>query len=279
MLAGTDGLRYHASVPLHAQDKQIGILNVASADWCELSEADLRLLYTIGDMLSIAVERARLYAQSTQLGVLSERNRLAREIHDTLAQGFSAIALQLETADALLEANAPPAQARRAVEQALALARAHLVEARRSVLDLRAVPLEGRTLMAALAALAGETTARQGLPVEFVAVGGSRPLPTAVEVGLFRIAQEALANVVQHAQATAIHLTLTTTPVEVTLVIVDDGAGFAPEQVAPQRFGLVGMNERANLLGGALIVQSAPGAGARIEVRVPLAQQRSERGP
>ena len=86
---GTDGLRYHASVPLHAYGRQIGILNVASADWCELSGEDLSLLYTIGDMLGIAVERARLYARSAELGAAAERNRLAREIHDTLAQGLS----------------------------------------------------------------------------------------------------------------------------------------------------------------------------------------------
>ena len=100
LVDGTEGLRAHASVPLDAHGKRVGILNVVSHDWRELSDADLRLLTTIGHMLSIAVERARLFTRSATLGAAEERVRLAREIHDTLAQGLSATALQLETADA-----------------------------------------------------------------------------------------------------------------------------------------------------------------------------------
>src|SRR5947209_4831811 len=88
--AGTGGLRYHASIPLYAHGKPLGVLNVASPDWRRLSAADLRLLYTVGDLVSIAVERARLFARQAQFGATAERNRLAREIHDTLAQGLAA---------------------------------------------------------------------------------------------------------------------------------------------------------------------------------------------
>jgi two-component system NarL family sensor kinase len=293
---GTDGLRYHASIPLHAYGKQIGILNVASAGWCELSSEDLSLLYTIGDMLGIAVERARLYARSQELGAVRERNRLAREIHDTLAQGLSAIALQLETADALLdsalldrtlaagsqrgdragtdEPQAAPAfdGARRAIQQALSLARANLDEARRSVLDLRAAPLEGRSLAAALAGLAADTTAQAvgKTVVELSAVGGSRPLPVSVEVGLYRVAQEAVGNSLRHAGARRVQVTLTTTPAWVRLVVEDDGRGFEPHEAPADRFGLAGMNERIGLLGGVLHIRSAPGAGTQIEATVPL---------
>ncbi len=90
LVDGTDGLRYHASIPLYAHGKQLGVLNVASTDWRELSQEDLQLLYTVGDLLGIAVERARLFARSAHLGALEERNRLARELHDTLAQGLTA---------------------------------------------------------------------------------------------------------------------------------------------------------------------------------------------
>ncbi|MBC8077736.1 MAG: GAF domain-containing protein, partial [Chloroflexales bacterium] len=122
LIDGTEGLRYHASVPLYAHGKQVGVLNVASADWRELSPDDLRLLYTVGDLLGIAIARARLFAASAQLGALEERNRLAREIHDTLAQGLTAITLQLEAADALLEVDQPQ-RAHPAVRRALDLAR------------------------------------------------------------------------------------------------------------------------------------------------------------
>src|ERR671916_1317259 len=152
LVDGTGGLRYHASIPLYAGDKKLGVMNVASPDWRSLSPEDLQLLYTIGDLLSIAVERARLFAQSTQLGAAQERNRLAREIHDTLAQGLTATALQLESADALLDAGGTE-KAHEPVRRALSLTRSNLEEARRSVLDLRAAPLEGRPLSGALRAL------------------------------------------------------------------------------------------------------------------------------
>jgi two-component system NarL family sensor kinase len=148
LMDGTNGLRYHASIPLYAHQKPLGVLNVASAEshWWVLSSDDLPLLHTVGDLLSIAIERTRLFAQSTQLGMIEERNRLAREIHDTLAQGLTGIALQLESADALLEVGANTQTVRNTIKHALDLTRANLESARRSVLDLRAAPLEGRHL-------------------------------------------------------------------------------------------------------------------------------------
>jgi two-component system NarL family sensor kinase len=269
LVDGTDGLRYHASIPLYAHDKELGVLNVASPDWRELSPEDLRLLYTVGDLLSIAIERARLFAKSVHLGAAEERNRLAREIHDTLAQGLSAIALQLETADALLEAGADAENVALAVRRALTLARTNLEEARRSVLDLRAAPLEGRGLTEALSALVGQA-AREGLRMNFEETGGQRPLPVRVQVGLYRIAQEALANVVRHAAAGCATLRLVTTPAEVQLTVEDDGRGFDAAQVPQDRYGLVGLNERARLLGGRLELESSPGEGTRVCVFVPL---------
>lgn len=109
LVDGTEGLRYHASIPLYAHGRKLGVLNVASTDWRELEPDDLRLLYTVGDLLGIAVERARLFARSTQVGAVEERNRLAREIHDTLAQGMAAVVLYLESAEALLDAGNLPA--------------------------------------------------------------------------------------------------------------------------------------------------------------------------
>jgi two-component system NarL family sensor kinase len=266
LVDGTDGLRYHASIPLYAHGKKLGVLNVASTDWRQLSSDDLQLLYTIGDMLGIAVERARLFERSAQVGAVEERNRLAREIHDTLAQGLTAVSLQLESADALLEADADPARIRKMVQQALALTRANLEEARRSVLDLRAAPLAGRSLVEALVLLAEEAP----LPVDLLVTGGNQPLPPRVETGLYRIAQEAINNACQHAQASQVTVKLVATPQLVTLTVEDDGRGFDLEDVSSSRFGLVGLNERVKLLNGRFHIESTPGQGTRVEAELPL---------
>jgi two-component system NarL family sensor kinase len=265
----TSGLRYHASIPLYARGRRLGIMNVASPDWRELSPEDLRLLYTVGDLLSIAIERARLYAKSAELGAVEERNRIAREIHDTLAQGLAGIALQLETADALLEAGAEPERVGPSVRRALEQARASLEEARRSVLELRASPLEGKTLAEALAALVAGWREQNGIDATFDEVGDSTQLPARVELALYGIAREALANVARHASAERVRVVLTSEAGVARVVIDDDGRGFDPARVAEGRFGLVGMSERAKLLGGRLRVESEPGAGTRIEAETP----------
>ena len=270
LVDGTDGLRYHASIPLYAYDKQLGVLNVASEDWRELDEDELRLLYTIGDLLSIAIERARLFDTSRQVGAISERNRIAREIHDTLAQGLSAITLQLEAADALLEAGGRTEALQQALRSALQLSRSNLDEARRSVMGLRAAPLEGRTLAQALRELVYDHVAVGRAHVDFDAVGGHHPLPLAVEAGLYRVAQEALNNVREHAQAAHVRIDLMIAPPTIELRIEDNGRGFDQRSIEHNRYGITGMNERVNLLGGELRVESAPGAGTRVRVVVPF---------
>jgi two-component system NarL family sensor kinase len=269
LLDGTDGLRYHASIPLYAHGKKLGMLNVVSKDWDKLSPEDLKLLYTIGDLLSIAIERARLFSQSIQFGAAEERNRLAREIHDTLAQGLTAITLQLEAADALLEAGTQTARARQMVQQALTLTRSSLDDARRSVLDLRAAPLEGRNLSEALKALCADYEKRFGVSVKYIAIGKC-DLPLRIEAGLYRVAQEALTNAARHADAKRITVTLEIDAEEVCLMIVDDGRGFDPTHVDEGRYGLIGLNERVKLLGGTLELTSVPGVGTQLDVDIPL---------
>ena len=271
LVDGTGGLRYHASIPLYAGDKKLGVMNVASPEWRGLSPEDLQLLYTIGDLLAIAVERARLFDRSARLGAVEERNRLAREIHDTLAQGLAAAGLQLESAEAFLETGPDTERARAALSRALDLTRFNLDEARRSVLDLRATPLEGRSLPEALEVLADRWEAETGIAARFAAVNRARPLPPRVEVALYRVCQEALTNVARHAGAGRASVRLVATPEAVRLVVEDDGRGFDPSRVDGDRQGLVGMGERVEMLGGTLDVQSAPGgAGTRIEATVPL---------
>jgi len=272
----TGGLRYHASVPLYHHDRRVGVLNVVSADWSELSADDLRLLNTVGGLLSIAIERARLFDRSLELGALEERNRLAREIHDTLAQGLAAITLQLETADALMHVENVEG-AHDAVMRALTLARANMEEARRSVLDLRAAPLEKQSFCDALRALVKRYGEDRGLQTHVELIGADRPLPMRVEAGLYRIAQEALTNVVRHASAKHIWVTFTAQPDQVELLIEDDGQGFDPTTIPADRFGLIGLNERARLLGGTFEVCTQPGEGASLHIIIPLASGEGSR--
>jgi two-component system NarL family sensor kinase len=270
LVDGTGGLRYHASIPLYAGEKKLGVMNVASPQWRGLSSEDLQLLSTIGDLLAIAVERARLYDRSARLGAFEERNRLAREIHDTLAQGLTATGLQLESAEALLDHEAGAERAREALRRALSLTRSNLDEARRSVLDLRAAPLEGRSLPEALKTLVDRWETETGINTRFKAINGSHPLPSRVEVALYRVCQEALTNVARHAGADRVSIRLVATPDEVRLVIRDDGCGFDPSRVTEERHGIIGMRERADTIGGSIEVESSSDSGTRIEVAVPL---------
>ena len=270
LVDGTGGLRYHASIPLYAGEKKLGVMNVASPQWRELSPEDLQLLSTIGDLLAIAVERARLFDRSARLGAVEERNRLAREIHDTLAQGLTATGLQLESAEALLDDETGAERAREPIHRALSLTRSNLDEARRSVLDLRAAPLEGRSLPEALKTLVDRWEAETGVGTRFKAINGSHPLPPRVEVALYRVCQEALTNVARHANASRITVRLVATPDEVRLVVQDDGRGFDPSRVRDERHGIVGMRERVAMIGGSIEVESGENDGTRVEVTVPL---------
>jgi two-component system NarL family sensor kinase len=275
-------LQCHASVPLAVGDRRLGMLNVASRDWRVLSDAELSLLTTAGALVSLAVERSRLEAATARALAAEERNRLAREIHDTLAQGLAALTMQLEVADALAVAQASgDSPFHSAVERALVLARSTLDEARRSVLDLREAPLEGRSLGEALEGMARELAGSLDGPVEITVIasdGADADLSPAVAGGLYRIAQQAVVNATRHARARRIAVRLGQSGVDICLRIEDDGTGFEPTDVPRDRFGLVGMRERARLLGGSLTVESAPDAGTAIEVRLPIAVRHSARG-
>jgi len=267
-------LQCHASVPLAVGDRRLGMLNVASRDWRVLSDAELNLLTTAGALVSLAVERSRLEAASVRALAAEERNRLAREIHDTLAQGLAALTMQLEVADALaVPGQGSDERVSAAVQRALALARSTLDEARRSVLDLREAPLDGRSLRRALEDIASTARAssHHALEIDIIASEDADDvLPPAVEGGVYRIVQQAVANAVQHAGARHVVVRLTRDDDGIRLRVEDDGAGFDPAEVAADRFGLVGMRERARLLGGTLSIESAPDAGTAIDVAVPV---------
>jgi len=260
----THGLAHHASVPLSFQDKQLGIMNITAPAMRRLTREELRLLGTVGLQVGVAIERARLAEQSALLARSDERTRLAREIHDTLAQGLTAIALQIETA--IQHVGRDPARVRERLEKALATARENLDEARRSVTNLRAGALEGRPLAQALASLVREFTSESGIRVT-LETRGSCALTLPVEAELYRIAEQALANVRQHAGAKSVKIALACTPRSTSLTIEDDGVGFDVRRVPADRHGIEGMRERARIAGGTLRITSHRGKGTRIVVK------------
>ena len=219
---------------------------------------------------SLARANAQLtdYAATLEdLTVSRERNRLARELHDTLAHTLSALSVQLETVKAYWEVD--PATAQKMVDDALNLTRAGLQETRRALKSLRASPLDDLGLTLALRQLAAETADRANLRLEFSVPEQLPALPPAVEQCIYRVAQEATANVAHHARARRLGVQLIVAET-VVLRVRDDGQGFDPRRMeSAGHFGLPGMQERAKLIGGKLAIDSRPGEGTVVQLAIP----------
>jgi two-component system NarL family sensor kinase len=263
----TGGLRCHASVPLYAGERPLGVMNLAMRGWRRLTRQELDLLTTIADQVGVAVERARLAEQSVEHARHDERSRIARDVHDTLAQDFTAIGLHLEAG---LSRLGPRHDARPALTMALDAARQGLEEARRSIASIRTSPLENRSLAEGLTALARQFTAETGVRVQ-VDIANTGPLPGETESELFRIAGEALTNVRKHAKAREVSLRLTVVGRRLRLTVADGGAGFRTRGARLRGFGLSGIEGRARSVGGRATIRSAPGRGTTVTVSVPLA--------
>jgi signal transduction histidine kinase len=229
----------------------------------------LAALLLIG--LVVAVYRLRVRAIRSQFGaILAERNRIAREIHDTLAQGFVGVSVQLELTAHLL-AQSQVVEARQQVDRTRDLVRDGIADARRSIWDLRATGAQA-TLPARLTHLV-EQSSTANLKIEANIGGTYRALSPSIENEVLRIAQEAVANVVRHSQATRSTVDLRYYPNELTLTVTDHGVGFhATDTTLPAKghFGLQGMRERAEQIAGTLSVQSSHQGGTRVTLHVPL---------
>lgn len=237
----------------------------------EVRAANERLAAALAENAAL---QQRLVAQARAAGVRDERQRLAGEIHDTLAQGLTGIVAQLRAAEAAGDDPADEAGWRRHVAAAAQLSRESLSEARRSVDALRPEPLESAALGAAIADIAGRWSARHGLAVQVTTTGAPGPLSPAAEAALLRAAQEALANVAKHAEASRVGVTLSYLDDQVALDVRDDGRGFDPDAAPGPRadggFGLVAMRQRIEALDGTLQIESRPRQGTGISARVPL---------
>src|SRR5262245_23947458 len=212
---------------------------------------------------------AQLLTQAREAGVLDERGRMAREIHDTIAHGLTGIVTQLEAAE---QATDRPTDRQRHIDNALQLARESLTEARRSVEASRPEALETADLPDALSKVAAEWSAINAIPAQVTITGEAVPLHPEIEVALLRTAQEALANVARHARATRAGITLSFMGDVVTLDVRDDGVGFEVPEGREARaggFGLTAMRQRVSRVAGTLAVESEPGGGTAISARVP----------
>jgi signal transduction histidine kinase len=202
-----------------------------------------------------------------QLSVSRERNRLAHELHDTLAHTLSGVTVQLEAVDALWETD--PTAAHTLLDQSLATTRTGLTETRRALQALRASPLEDLGLALAVRHLAESLAARTGLTLDLQLPEQLDDLNPVVEQCIYRVAQEALANVDRHANANHLRVELNRDNQHLTLTITDNGGGFTPDEVnADGQFGLKGMQERAEMVGGTLEVNSQPGQGTTVWLTV-----------
>ncbi len=275
-LAELPDTRAELSVPIKLGDEVQGVLDIQSSEVGGLTEADVTVAETLADQVAIAIENARLYQQTRELAVIEERNRMAREIHDTLAQGFTGIILQLEAAEQSLEDGGGREGATQHLARAKTLARESLQAARRSVWNLLPQALEQRSLEAALE---DEVRRFQDIGREkarFTLTGARRELRPDVQSALLRICQESLTNIRRHAKAAEVDVALSFEADCVRLHVRDNGVGFDTGarrgEVKPGGggFGLYAMEQRVRLVGGSLLVRSKKGEGTSIEVTVPV---------
>lgn len=229
---------------------------------CIVASTDITERVRAADAMLLMADQRRRSA------VLDERNRMAREIHDTLAQGFTGIIVHLEAAEAAQ--GVKPEESVRHMLRAREVARRSLAEARRSVWALRPTALDGLDLAAALARLSTDLLASSGVGAKFRSEGTPRPLEPEVEENLLRIAQEALNNILHHAAANEVEIVLAFEGAALVLRVRDDGRGFdAAARTAGKGFGLISMQERAERIGADLNVISSVGAGTEVVVVLP----------
>lgn len=276
----------HLSVPLVSHDRPLGVLNLAMLEGRLFRPEQVNLAAAIGRQVGVAVDaelqRQRLMAELARREVLrgqllervlaaqeEERRRIARELHDEASQSLTSLMVGLRLLER--EADHPEAIVNQVVELK-SMTDGVLEDLHRLAMDLRPASLDHVGLVAALRQYAEEYSRQHGLAVQFEAVGlNGQRLPPEVETALYRIVQEALINVVRHARATRADVLLERRGERAIAIVEDDGVGFDPETaVQDGRLGLFGMRERAEMLGGSLVVESADGAGTTVFAEVPF---------
>lgn len=283
----------HLSVPLVSHDRPLGVLNLAIPENRPLTPEQVELAGAIGRQVGVAVDaeiqRRRLMAELEQREALrgqllervlaaqeEERHRIARELHDEAGQALTSMMVGLRLLEKEVER---PEMLVARLTDLKRMTDGVLEDLHRLAMDLRPASLDHLGLVAALRQYAELYSRQHGLVVQFETVGlDSGRLPAEVEIALYRIVQEALTNVVRHARATRADVLLERRGDRLVAIVEDDGAGFDPETAVQNgRLGLFGMRERAEMLGGALAIESAPGAGTTVFVELPYAHPHPDR--
>jgi signal transduction histidine kinase len=277
----------HATVPLVARGRTLGVLSVAASDPQRFRRAEMDLLKSVGQQMGVALENARLWDELREKEQLrgellarsiraqeDERQRIARELHDATGQSLNALVFGLNAASTAL--GQAPATAGPLLERLRVSASDTVRELQGIIYDLRPSLLDDLGLVPALRWYAHERLQSRGVDVQLVASGEATRLPSEVETALFRIAQEAVTNVSKHANARRVRIVLEIEPGLAIMAVEDDGVGFSPSEVLTPRergeeggFGLLGMQERALLLDGTLTVSSRLGEGTRLRAAIP----------
>jgi signal transduction histidine kinase len=259
-------IRGWMAVPLKLKERVIGMLSLAHSQPNFYTPRYAELALAIANQAAIAIENARLYEQAQELAAVEERQRLARELHDSVSQALYGISLGVHTAKLQLDRN--PKELVESLEYVLELAEAALMEMRALIFELRPESLETEGLVTALTKQAAALQARQHIRVN-TELCAEPELPLKVKQDLYRVAQEALHNTVKHAHASKVRVRLHQTSEAVTLEVCDDGRGFDAAASFPGHLGLHSMRERVRGLGGELQIESTPGQGTCIRVGVP----------
>ena len=258
----------YVGAPMRAKGQVVGVLSVIGTEGQQFNAEEVALLASIADQIGVAVENAQLYQRAERLAVMEERQRLARELHDSVTQSLYSATLLTETARRSAVAQ-DLARTQSYLEELGDITQQALKEMRLLVYELRPPALEQEGLVGALQQRIDAVEGRAGVDVRLLVEGEVKPAPP-IEEALYRIGQEALNNALKHAAAGSVTVRIQASDARIEMQVVDDGQGFEPQAVRERGgMGLTTMQERAKQVGGALSVRSAPGKGTTVQVVVP----------
>jgi PAS domain S-box-containing protein len=260
------GVRAQMSVPIQARGEIFAVFNVYYSTRHDFTLEERRLLIALARRAGLAIENARLYEAASAVAALEERQRLARELHDSVSQALYAIALNAAAAQQIVETDTT--KARGILDDVMDLAEAGLAEMRALIFELRPESIETEGLVVAIEKQVAAVRARHHLAVT-TSAGAEPDVPLATKFAAYRVVQEALQNVARHARARSVSVVLDERPGELVVRIADDGQGFDTSASFPGHLGLKSMGERATSLGGEFEIASQPGQGTSIVVRLP----------